>query len=341
MQIMKWLWLQMFAEGDGGAGSDGGAATAETGVDGGDPGHQRLLELGVPKEKLRKRAYREAAKAEAAKAEAPATQTEGQTPPAEEKPTEGSSKRMTWDEIVADPEYGQQLQNTIKTRLKGAKSAEENLKKLAPAIEVMARRYGHNMENLDYEALARDVDGDRDYYEDLAIELGTSVEGAMVHDRKKRAEQREAAEKQRQQQEQQDALKQQMTAMHIRNVRAQAETMKGKYPGFDLDAEMRNPTFAKLTSPSINMSVEDAYWAVHRRELQAAAAKATAQMTAAQISNAIQSGTSRPAEAGTSSQSPSVSSFSWKNATPQQREAQRRAIRDAAAQGRKVYPGQR
>jgi hypothetical protein len=132
-----------------------------------------------------------------------------------------------------------------------------------------------------------------------------------------------------------------MAAMHTRNVRAQAETMKGKYPGFDLDAEMRNPAFARMTSPSINMPVENAYWGVHWRELQAASAKATAQMTAAQLSNAIQSGTSRPAEAGTSSQSPSVSSFSWKNATPQQREAQRRAIRDAAAQGRKVYPGQR
>ena len=53
---IKWLNLQLFAgEGTG----DGGGEGAETGVEAADPGRQRLLELGVPEDKIRKnRAYK-------------------------------------------------------------------------------------------------------------------------------------------------------------------------------------------------------------------------------------------------------------------------------------------
>ena len=52
----KWLDLQLFAgEGAG----DGGGEGAATGENNADAGHQRLLELGVPADKIRKnRAYK-------------------------------------------------------------------------------------------------------------------------------------------------------------------------------------------------------------------------------------------------------------------------------------------
>jgi dihydrodipicolinate synthase/N-acetylneuraminate lyase len=62
----------------------------------------------------------------------------------------------------------------------------------------------------------------------------------------------------------------------------------------------------------------------------------TAQKTAQMISNSIQAGTRRPAEAGTTGQAPSVTTFDYRNASQQQREELKRRIRS----GEKIYPGQ-
>ena len=53
MAYIKWLNLQLFADGGDGGGGDG-AATGETST--ADAGQNRLLELGVPADKIRKRA---------------------------------------------------------------------------------------------------------------------------------------------------------------------------------------------------------------------------------------------------------------------------------------------
>ena len=64
-----------------------------------------------------------------------------------------------------------------------------------------------------------------------------------------------------------------------------------------------------------------------------------AQQATRMISNAIRSGSHRPEEAGAAAQAPSVSRFDYRNATPEQRKALKDAIRKAAAEGRKIYPG--
>jgi hypothetical protein len=116
--------------------------------------------------------------------------------------------------------------------------------------------------------------------------------------------------------------------------------MKKVFPKFELRAELQNPYFAKMTAPNIGMSVEDAYYAVHRKEIQAAAMQVTAQKTAQKLSNSIQAGGRRPNENGASGQAPSVTSFNYKNASREQREALKRRIYEAAASGRKIFPGQ-
>jgi hypothetical protein len=95
-----------------------------------------------------------------------------------------------------------------------------------------------------------------------------------------------------------------------------------------------------MTSPNVGISVEDAYYAVHRNEIQTASMQIAAQKTAEKLSNAIQSGSRRPDESGVSSQAPSVSTFDYRNASRDQREALKKRIRDAAARGEKLYPGQ-
>ena len=118
----------------------------------------------------------------------------------------------------------------------------------------------------------------------------------------------------------------------------QLQQMKMVFPNFDLRRELQNPTFARLTAPSVGLSVEDAYYAVHRAEIDAARNEVVAQKTAQKISASIQAGQRRPMENGMSAQAPSVTTFDYSKASKEQREALKKQIRLAAAKGEKVFP---
>lgn len=346
MKDNKWLNLQLFAgEGAGASGGEGGGE-ATTGDNATAAAEQRLRELGVPEDKIRRRASKVASKMPTQTAQtadvAQKEDTEVVSAPTEEaKPTtedtkdtkDTSTNRMSWDEIMKDPEYNKQMQAVVRSRLKSEKSAEEALGKMAPAIEVMARKYGLDAKNMDYEALAKAINDDDAYYEDKALEMGVSVETAKKVDQMERDSERQKVEEQRN-------LQEQKIQQHFIRLEQQSEAMKKVFPNFDLRTELKNPAFARMTSPNIGISVEDAYYAIHRNEIQTAAMQVTAQKTAEKISNAIQSGSRRPDESGASSQAPSVSTFDYRNASQAQRDALKKRIRDAAARGEKLYPGQ-
>lgn len=342
MANTKWLNLQLFAgEGASGTGGDGGGEGASTGDNGAvDAGQQRLRELGVPEDKIRKRAQRASARlpegaVRSTPKEESAPKAEEQVAAAAENPTEETTTtpaRMSWDEIMADPEYNRQMQSVVQSRLRSAKVAEEILAKLTPALELLAREHGMDTENMDYEALAKAISEDDAYYEDKALEMGVPVETAKKIDQQER-------ETGRQQREAERTLEQQKIQQHIQSLEQQGEAMKKIFPSFDLRTELKNPVFARMTSPSGGVSVEAAYYAVHHNELQTAAMQETAKRTAQNISNAIRSGSHRPDENGISGQAPSVTTFDYRNATKEQRNALKKRIRDAAARGEKLYPG--
>lgn len=337
------IWLQLFGgEGAGAGAGDGAAASGEGNAP--DAGESKLLELGVPAEKLKKhRASRErmAARKAAAQPEQAAAAQEEETPPqpTEEAPNEGENpkeetpKRMTWEEIMQDPEYNRQMQRTIQARLKSANEAESTLEALRPALDLLAKRHGMDMEHLDASALAEAVQNDDAYYEEKALEMGVDVDVA------KRLERSERETALRQQQEAR-TLEQQRLQAHLDGLQRQGEEMKKVFPDFDLSRELENPAFLRMTSPGVGLSVEDAYYAVHRKEIQTAAMQQTARQTAEQMANAIRSGQRRPTEHGTSAQAPSVTTFDYAHASKEQREALKQRIRDAAAHGKKLYPGQ-
>ena len=345
MTNTKWFWLQLFAgEGAGASGGEGGGDGAVSGAtDGVDAEHQRLRELGVPEEKLRKRAKRANAKLPEGAVRTAPSQAQEQKPqeqvataeenPTEEKTDNDTPTRMSWDEIMADPEYNKQMQLTVQSRLRTAKDAEEKLGKLAPALEVLARKHGLDTEKLDYDALANAISDDDTYYEDLALEQGVTVEAA------KRIDQQERNTARQQKQEAMD-LEQQKLHNHFVKLEQQGEALKKVFPNFDLRTEMQNEAFARMLAPGKGlMSVEDAYYAVHRKEIDAARSKVIAQQTAQKISNSIQAGSHRPDENGTSGQSASVTTFDYSKASKEQREALKREIYAAKARGEKLYPG--
>lgn len=323
----KWTMLQLFADGTG----DGGAASA-TGENGDAAGHQRLQELGVPASKLRNRSYKLPTKAAApAVPSESAPQAEALQDDAAPKPTEG--KRMTWDEIMADPEYNEQMQKTMKARLKTAGTAEENLGKLGSVLPTLAKYYGLDAENLDHAALAEAIGKDDRFIEERAMQNG--VDPSV----QRKLDEYDVLKTQNEQQRQM-TLQQQMMQNHFMNLEQQAAAMKNVYPNFDLRTEMQNPKFARLVAPNSPISVEDAYYAVHRQELQQKSMQIAAQKTATQISNAIRSNTMHPSENGTSSQAPSVTRFDYSKASPKERAAFKQRIREASARGEKLYPGQ-
>ena len=332
MKDNKWLNLQLFAgEGAG----DGGGEGAATGENSADAGQQRLLELGVPADKIRKnRAYKlntpAPKSAEAGQAKAPENkqaQAAAATNPTEE-PT-GSPARMSWKEIMADPEYNKEMQAVVQSRVRSAKVAEDNLGKLTPALELLARKHGQDPANIDYDALAKAISDDESFYEEKALEMGVSVETAKRIDQQER-------DNARQQRQEAMNLEQQKFQQHIVKLEQQGEAMKQVFPNFDLRKELQNPVFARMTSPNVGISVQDAYYAVHRNEIMSAGMQVAAQKTAQKISNSIAAGSRRPNENGTSGQAPSVTTFDYRSMSPEQK----KAFKDRIRSGEKIYPGQ-
>lgn len=333
----KWLNLQLFAgEGTGGEGGEG----ANTGDNATADAGQRLRELGVPEDKIRRRA-RYAAKApettaKTEEAEPKAAENTEQVAAAENPTEEKTEKpaRMSWDEIMADPEYNRQMQAVVQSRLKSSKGAEETLAKLTPALELLARKHNLDPAKMDYDALAKAISDDDSYYEDKALQMGTSVETAKKIDQQERdtARQQRAAEL---------SLQEQKIRNHFTSLENQAKEMKKVFPKFDLQAELKNPAFLRMTSPNVGISVRDAYYAVHHDEMQTAAMRATAKATAQNISQNIQARQRRPDENGISGQAPSATTFDYSKASPEQREAFKRDLRARMARGEKVYPGKR
>ena len=341
MQKKIWWTLQLFADGAGdGAGTSGaaGSPAGETAADAGqnDESYEsRLAALGVPKEKIRSRAKQsgiggtaqepkqpaaaqDAAVQEEANAERQANERQAAAAEETQGAMQDAGKRMSWDEIMADPEYNQQMQKTIQKSLRGRKAAQQTLEALGPALELLGSKYGidaSDVTKLDADALREAVLGDTAYYQDKADEMGTSVETAMRMDRLERDAER------RRQQDRQNAENARIRN-HFMELQQQGERLKETFPTFDLGKELQSPVFARMTSPNGGVSVEDAYYAVHRKELQEASMQVAAQKTAEKIAASIAANQARPVENG-AGQAASIAVLDYRNMSKQQRQALR------------------
>lgn len=330
----KWHILQLFAgegagtgfSGAGGTAGDSGAGAATPGVGTADAA-QKLRDMGVPEGKIAKyaKSYDKRAHKSAPTAEAkPAVQDEKQDAAAETETAQAEEAKETprpgydWDEVMKDPEMNRRMQETVRNAKKKAQAAEDALEALAPALKAQAEEYGLDPENIDYVTLGKHLSGE---YDEKALEMGLPRETVVKMEQQQRIDAENLDRK------------------HIMGLVQQGEEMKKVFPNFDLRAELQNPMFLRLTSRGVNIPVQDAYYLVHRHELEQAQARVVEQKATERVQNTIRAGAARPTENGASSQAPTVTSVDWKNATPEQRRAQARAIRLAAAKGEKIYPG--
>lgn len=328
-------WLQLFA--DGTAGGDGAAATGvtpdaagqDTGVNVSAAAEQtgaitmadKLTELGVPREKLNRAKYNNTKVAQQPR-------PEQQDAAAAEEAEQTAAPRLTWAEIMEDPEYKAEMSKVVASRLSKLKPAAEGLEKLAPALNVLANKYG--IDANDYDSLSKAVIDDDEFYEQRALEMGVSADVVKQIDSANRIA--EQAEQQRQ-----HFINEQKMHEHVAKLQQQAMALKERYPDFDLRKELENPTFQRMTMPNSMFTLEDAYELVHRDEIKERIKQAAAQASREQVSKAYQSNRSRPNEGGaTRTNNASVQHFDYKNASKEQREALKARI----MAGEKIYPGQ-
>lgn len=247
--------LQLFGDGGaGGAGGEGGdgAAAAEGGQ---APGKGAKGAAGTATTAdLSKVQYgrQDAEEAEPAEADA-------QTPePEPEKP----AKRQTFDELLKnDPEYQREMQKridqAINRRFAKSKAAEEQNSKLAPALNLLATKYGVDAGDVD--GLIEAINGDSDLIEQQAMDAGMEPDAYREYQRiKAENEAFKRAEAERQRQAQIDSA--------YKEWQQQALEAQRIYPGLDLAVESRNEQFVQLLGAGIN--VRTAYEVVHQDEIQ-------------------------------------------------------------------------
>lgn len=299
----RYINLQLFAEGSGTG--DGGA----TGVTG---------EAAVPQGKGVKNPLADVKYGVQPEAQATAVQETVETPPdrnAEfEKLIKGDYKDL----------YDAKVQDTVQKRLKSTKETVDKYNALAPTLEILANKYGVDVN--DIAALNTAIEDDDAYFEEEALEKGITVQ-QLKDIRKMEKENAELKRQMQEQEAQQNAHKLYSAWME------QAESAKQVYPSFDLSAEMQNPRFVDLLRS--NVDVRTAYEVLHKDEIIPAAMQFTAQKVEQKLANKIIANGARPTENGISSQAASQ----VKSDVSQLSKADREEIARRVARGEKISFG--
>lgn len=308
--------LQLFAE---------GAAASGSAAAGGDAAGEGTAEITGPElrpaqERLAKRSRPGKAAKAAGNALSPAMSAEGGAdagapqngePSAEEttgevqqqeepKQADPAQKRRAFGQLMQG-EYAAEFEEAMQRAAQLAVQSVQENSAVKGLLEALGEAYGidaGNAENL--EALTEAVKSGKvkndEYYETLAAERGISVKTAREMDRMESELQRANAEKQRAEQVRQAAEHQQRAAAVRAQWEAEAARLKVKYPAFELDKVLNNPSVADMIRRGIGL--EAAYRAAYFDQLMEASTARTAQQVEQGVTARIQQRAQRPAENG-------------------------------------------
>lgn len=244
MDLESLFNLQTFGDGGGagggaaGAGDGAGAAAANEGPAQGE-------DLGQVK-------YGKQEEAQAPEADAPKeTKAEPQKP----------ARKASFDELVkGDPDYAREMQkridNAINRRFAKAKSAEEQNAKLAPALNLLATKYG--LQAGDTDALINAITGDTDLIEQQAMDAGMEPEAYREFQRLK-AENEAFRKAEQERQDHERAMQQYQEWVR------QWRDVESTFGPRSLQQELQNPTFHQYLLSGL--SVMDAFKAIHADEI--------------------------------------------------------------------------
>ena len=298
----KWKWLQFFADGasggDGGEGAGTGVNSADAGQSTGvmsDDAGQRMEKLGIPKDM----ADRYKRSRERRGANTPADSTAQAEEPAAEKPAKETKRdpQKEFDDFMADPEHQSIFQSHMAARGKKATEAkdlaEATVQQYEPLMALFEKHYNIPAKDgkRDVAAIIEAVTGDDYFFEDEALSRGESVEKV------KSDWQAERENAQRQAEERQRALSERFFSMQQDEPDIQKD-----YPGFDWEAEKRDPLFSVLTFPKeyggFGLTARQAYRMKHVDDIEKSTVEAVAERAKADAARAKQANMSRPRENG-------------------------------------------
>lgn len=204
-------------------------------------------------------------------------------------------KRKAFQELVNGEYkdvYTEETQRIIDRRFREAKNLEQQVGRNQPVIDMLMQRY--KIADGDITKLSAAIENDDAYWSEAAEEAGMSVEQYKQFQKLQR-ENQALLDDQRRRQRQQDAQQK------LQKWYGEAEQVKSQYPGFDLNAEAKNPQFLSMLRAGV--PVQHAYEVIHMEDIKAGVAQTTAKRTEKQVVDGIRAKGARPQENGTSSQS--------------------------------------
>lgn len=205
-----------------------------------------------------------------------------------EQTPEGNDPETRWDELRRGEfkeQYARDVQNAIRERFKNQDDANAKLNAMQPMLDALMKKAGADS----VEELQDMILNDDSLYEEEAEAMGMPVE---AYKNFKKLQDEHDAMVAREQQNQQDMF----FRNHIARLAEQGEELKKTFPNFDLRTELQNDTFKRLTSPSVGLSVADAYFAIHRNELTPQLMCYGMQRAQQQMGQTLQAQAARPAE---------------------------------------------
>ena len=279
------LYLQLFAEGAGGTGGATGNGTGDgsQGVNANSPG----LQKGVNSNPLANVVYGK-------------QQDDAQSPNVQ-KTTEAESvpdPREQYKKLIKGEYkqfYDEDVQGKIQDRLKNSKELVEKYNALEPVRDLLSRKYG--VDGNDPTALLKAIEEDDSYFEQEALEKGTTVDELKKSYKLQR--ENSALKEQLERQKRQEGLDRIYAGWQ-----REAEQAKSMYPSLDLSAELQNPKFNELLAAGVD--VKTAYEVIHKDEIIPAAMQVAVKTAQQKLSNNIRAGGARPIENGSSAQSSAV-----------------------------------
>lgn len=306
------LNLQMFADGGGdGAGAEGAEAAPAVQAPELRPAQERLAKRSRPGRAVKAELPQSAAPTAPSEREPVSSadadpQTEKESAPGEEKSEQEpktmdpAQKRRAFGQLMQG-EYAAEFEEAMQRAAQLAVQSVQENPAVKGLLEALGEAYGidaGNAENL--EALTEAVKSGKvkndEYYETLAAERGISVKTARELDKMEGELQRANAEKQRAEQMRLAAEHQQRAAAVRAQWEAEAAQLKEKYPAFELDEVLNNPSVADMIRRGIGL--EAAYRAAYFDQLMTESTARTAKQVEQGVAARIQQRAQRPAENG-------------------------------------------
>ena len=242
--------------------------------------------------------------------------------PKQEEPKPAQQEKQSFDDLLNDEEYkgefNKRVQDIVQKRLKTAKASEEKLTKLTPLLDLIAHKYGVDLDSTDIDELVQKVTDDDELYEQEALEKGLPVD-ALKQIRKVESEnallRRAEADRQA---EKEEAERRAAFNEQFMKLREEGNAVKAMYDTFDFDTEMRNPDFLRLAfTPGVG--VKTAYEIIHKDEIIGGAMQYAAKKAQQEAAASIASNSKRPVEGWTGNNSPANTKIDVSALTSQQR----------------------